>query len=60
MVYAEFEKKTGGKTLEEIVREGRKKTMEMLESQGVAAVALYISEILMKSIESERLKEAKS
>ena len=51
----DYEKTTEGKTLDEIVHEGRKKALEMLESQGVAAVALYISELLARSIDAERI-----
>ena len=43
MNYRKFAKRTEGETLEDIVHKVREKAQELLEDQGIAAVAFYTS-----------------
>ncbi|MBU0568434.1 hypothetical protein KJ693_07905 [bacterium] len=54
MDYKAFAEKTKDKTFDEIVHEGKQKAQKLLEDQGITAVALYISEMMAKSIEFSR------
>ena len=49
-----FAKRTEGETLEDIVHRSRKRAQEVLEDQGIAAVALTISEMMARSIEASK------
>ena len=50
MNYEKFAKRTEEETFESIVHRSRKRAQELLEDQGIAAVALYISEMMARSI----------
>jgi len=43
MDYKKFARRTKEQTLEDSVHESRKKAQKILEGQGIAAVAMYIS-----------------
>jgi hypothetical protein len=54
MDYKAFADKIKNKSFDEIVHEGKQKAQKLLEAQGITAVALYISEMMAKSIELSR------
>lgn len=54
MDYKAFAERTKDKTFDEIVYEGKQKAQKLLEDQGITAVALYISEMMARSIEFSR------
>ncbi|MBM3239443.1 hypothetical protein FJZ31_24385 [Candidatus Poribacteria bacterium] len=63
MNYKSFAERTKDKTFDELVHEGKRRAHELIEDQGIAALALYIADIMSKNIELFRsptyLKEVK-
>jgi hypothetical protein len=63
MNYKSFAERTKDKTFDELVHEGKRRAHELIEDQGIAALALYIADIMSKNIELLRsptyLKEVK-
>ena len=59
MDYKAFAERTKDKTFDEIVHDGKQKAQQLLEDQGITAVALYISEMMVKSVELSRGSLAK-
>lgn len=49
----EFADYLGGKTLEEIVHKARKESEKRMLAQGIAPIALFISEIMLKAYEKD-------
>ncbi len=56
MDYKAFARRTKHKSFDKVVHEGKRKAQELLEDQGVSAMALFISEMMTKSIEVSRKK----
>jgi len=54
MDYKAFAERTKDKTFDEIIHDGKQKAQQLLEDQGITAIALYISEMIVKSIEHSR------
>ncbi len=63
MNYKSFAERTKNKTFDELVHEGKRRAHELIEDQGIAALALYIADIMSKNIELLRsptdIKEVK-
>ena len=49
----EFAKYLEGKTLEEIVHKAKKESEKKMLAQGIAPIALFVSEILLETYEKE-------
>ncbi len=49
----EFAKYLEGKTLEEIVHKAKKESEKRMLAQGIAPIALFVSEILLETYEKE-------
>lgn len=49
----EFAKYLEGKTLEEIVHKAKKESERRMMAQGIAPIALFVSEILLEAYEKE-------
>ena len=54
MNYKSFAERTKNKTFDELVHEGKRRAHELIEDQGIAALALYIADIMSKNIEPLR------
>ena len=50
MDYKAFAERTKHKTFDELLHEGKRQAHELLEDQGVAALASYIAEIMPQSL----------
>ena len=50
---AEFAKYLEGKTLEEIVHKAKKESEKRMLAQGIAPIALFISEVLLEAYEKK-------
>lgn len=53
-----YAERTKGKTFDELLHEGKREAQRVLEDQGIASMALYISEIMVQSIDGERKRSA--
>lgn len=54
MDYQAFAERTKGKSFDELVHQGKYKAQRLLEDQGIVALSLYISELLVRSLETAR------
>lgn len=52
MDYKAFAERTKHKTFDELVHEGRHRAQELLEDQGIAALACYIAEIMSEFLKA--------
>jgi hypothetical protein len=52
-----FAERTKDKTFDELVHAGKRRAHELIEGQGIAALALYIADIMSKNIELRGLPE---
>lgn len=49
-----FAERTAGKTFDELLHEGKRDAQKLLDDQGIASMALYLSELMAQSIEAQR------
>jgi hypothetical protein len=49
----EFAEYLGGKTLEEVVHKAKKESEKRILAQGIASVALFVSEIMVEAYEKQ-------